>query len=88
MTLRRIAIVAALAGFATAAALPADAASPRRSDPQASIVDQLNQEALDRARAGQNSPTPGPDTTQNLNRISEDAAKAGQNMNRAPMPFR
>ena len=53
------------------------------------MVEKLNDESLARARAGQNSPAPGPDTTQNLNRISEDAAMRGQNMgNQAPMPFR
>lgn len=61
---------------------------PRRPDPQASMVDQLNQQSLDRARQGLNSPTPGPDTTSNLNRMSEDAARSGRNMNQAPMPFR
>ncbi len=82
-----------LAAFAFAslflAALPATAA-PRKAQPNAqdAMVEQLNAESLARARAGQNSPTPGPDTTQNLNRISEDAAKAGRNMNSAPMPFR
>lgn len=51
-------------------------------------VERLNQESLQRAQAGQNSPTPGPDTTSNLNRMSEERAARGQNTNRAPMPFR
>ena len=60
----------------------------QRTDPQSSMVDQLNQQSLDRARQGMNSPTPGPDTTSNLNRMSEDAARQGRSMNQAPMPFR
>ena len=52
-------------------------------------TDQLNQQSLQRAQQGQNSPMPGPDTTSNLNRMSEDSAARGQNMGRrAPMPFR
>jgi hypothetical protein len=53
-----------------------------------SETDKLNQLSLERARSGQNTPTPGPDTTSNLNRMSEQAAQRGQNMNSAPMPFR
>lgn len=53
-----------------------------------SQTDQLNQQSLQRAQAGENSPTPGPDTTSNLNRMSEDRAARGQNTNQAPMPFR
>jgi hypothetical protein len=88
VAMHRIAILA-VAGFALAA-LPATAQQRRApaADSQNSMVEQLNQESLNRARAGLNSPTPGPDTTQNLNRMSEDAARSGRNMNQAPMPFR
>ena len=61
---------------------------PARAPAPMSETDQLNQLSLDRARSGQNSPTPGPDTTANLNRMSDQAAQRGQNMNSAPMPFR
>lgn len=60
----------------------------RGNDTGDAQTDQLNQQSLQRAQQGQNSPTPGPDTTSNLNRMSEDRAARGQNMNRAPMPFR
>ena len=61
----------------------------RGNDPGNAQTDQLNQQSLQRAQQGQNSPTPGPDTTSNLNRMSEDSAARGQNMGgRAPMPFR
>ena len=72
-------------------AQPAEAQQRRSrpADPQAAMVEKLNDESLARARAGQNTPTPGADTTQNLNRMSDDAAMRGQNMgNQAPMPFR
>ncbi|MBX9701434.1 MAG: hypothetical protein K2X74_18515 [Acetobacteraceae bacterium] len=89
MRTTRIALFAlSCAILAYASVADAQQRQPRRADPQASMVDQLNQTSLDRARQGQNSPTPGPDTTQNLNRISEDAARSGRNMNQAPMPFR
>lgn len=81
----------ALAGFALLA-LPATAASTKKraapANSQTSTTEQLNQESLNRARQGMNSPTPGPDSTSNLNRMSDDAATRGQNMNQAPMPFR
>lgn len=61
----------------------------RGNDTGNAEVERLNQQSLQRAQQGQNSPTPGPDTTSNLNRMSEDAAARGQNMGgRAPMPFR
>jgi protein CpxP len=63
-------------------------AKQRTAPAPLSETDQLNQLSLERARAGQNTPTPGPDTTANLNRLSEQAAQRGQNMNSAPMPFR
>jgi hypothetical protein len=81
----------ALAG-AVALTLPAMAASKRRAassqQNESSAVERLNDESLQRARQGQNSPTPGPDTTSNLNRMSDQDAQRGQNMNQAPMPFR
>ncbi len=87
MSMIRLAAAAlACAGFAYS--VTADAAPRRSTDPQASMVEQLNQESLNRARQGLNSPTPGPDTTANLNAISEQAAQQGRNMNSAPMPFR
>lgn len=52
-------------------------------------VEALNQQSLQRAQQGMNSPTPGPDTTGNLNDMSERSAAGGRNMGRrAPMPFR
>ena len=89
MTISRTASLV-LSCAALAAALPA-AAQQRRApapDREAAVVERLNEESLQRARQGQNSPTPGPDTTSNLNRLSEDAARQGRDMNRAPMPFR
>lgn len=83
-----LAVPCAILAYASVA--DAQQRQPRRpADPQASMVDQLNQESLNRARAGQNAlQNQGPDTTQNLNRLSEDAARQGRNMNQAPMPFR
>jgi hypothetical protein len=88
MRLALLAVPAALLAFVSAA--EAQQRQSRQADPQASMVEQLNQQSLERARAGQNTPTQGqgPDTTQNLNRLSEDAARQGRNMNQAPMPFR
>jgi hypothetical protein len=90
MRLARLALLAVPATILTYATIAdAQQRQPRRADPQASMVDQLNQESLNRARAGQNAlQNQGPDTTQNLNRISEEAARQGRNMNQAPMPFR
>ncbi|WP_165943417.1 hypothetical protein [Roseicella aquatilis] len=51
-------------------------------------MEKLNNESLQRARAGIGAPGPGPDTTQNLNAISGKAAASGKNMGKAPMPFR
>jgi hypothetical protein len=84
---------AGLALFCAAlvAALPAAAQQKRRGpapDAQQAEIERLNEESLQRARQGQNSPTPGPDTASNLNRMSEGAARQGRNMDRAPMPFR
>jgi hypothetical protein len=92
MTTIRTASVLLACAVLAAAALPASAQQQQRratrADPEAAMVERLNEESLMRARQGQNSPTPGPDTTQNLNRMSEDAARQGRNMNQAPMPFR
>jgi hypothetical protein len=84
--IRRFAFLAALG--LVAAAAPALAQQRQPAQRPLSPTEQLNQLSLERARAGQNSPTPGPDTTANLNAISERAAASGQNMNQAPMPFR
>lgn len=52
-------------------------------------VERLNQMSLQRAQQGQNSPTPGSDTTSNLNNMSEQNAARGRDMGgQAPMPFR
>ncbi len=90
MTIIRTAGVLLTCAVFAAAALPAEAQQRREAepDPESAAIERLNEESLMRARQGQNSPTPGPDTTQNLNRMSEDAARRGQNMNQAPMPFR
>ena len=79
------ALAAALA--VTLAAGAADAAQTKRQN-QNSMTEQLNAESLQRAQAGQNAPTGGPDTTSNLNRMSQQDATKGKNMNAAPMPFR
>jgi hypothetical protein len=82
---------ALLAGAALLVALPADAQQQQRrrpADSQSAMVEQLNAESLRRAQQGQNSPTPGPDTTQNLNRMSDQDARRGQPMPQPPMPFR
>ena len=88
--MRRLALLATL-GLIVAAA-PALAQqrrpAPTPSQPQMSETERLNQMSLDRAKAGQNVLTGGPDTTANLNATSERAAQGGQNMNQAPMPFR
>jgi len=91
----RIPFLMAALALAMAATLPAEAASQRRShaarsqsDQGSAAVERLNEESLQRARQGMNSPTPGPDTTSNLNRQSERAAEQGRDMNQAPMPFR
>lgn len=60
----------------------------RGNDTGDSQTEQLNQSSLQRAQTGQDSPTPGPDTTSNLNRTSDERAARGQNTRRAPMPFR
>lgn len=76
---------------ALVAALPSSAAQQRRSsapDRQSAEVERLNEESLQRARQGLNSPTPGPDTTSNLNRMSDEAARQGRDQRGAPMPFR
>ncbi len=89
MTIRGVTI--ALFCAALVAALPASAAQQRRSsapDRQSAEVERLNEESLQRARQGMNSPTTGPDTTSNLNRMSEDAARQGRDMRSPPMPFR
>jgi hypothetical protein len=90
--MRRFALLAALgltvvAAPALAQQQPRPAARPAATPPM-SETDRLNQMSLDRAKAGQNVLTGGPDTTANLNAISEGAAARGQNMNQAPMPFR
>src|SRR3712207_4212104 len=87
MTIIRTAGLLVTCAIFSAAALPAEAQQRRaaRPDPESAAIERLNEESLQRARAGQNSPTPGPDTTQNLNRMSEDAARQGRNMNQAPM---
>lgn len=80
-----LALPVAILGFASVA----DAQQrPARAPAPMSETDKLNQLSLERARAGQNTPTPGADTTANLNRMSDQAAQRGQNMNSAPMPFR
>jgi len=91
MRVRRLALLAmpcAVLAFASGA--EAQQRNAHRADPQAAMVDKLNQESLDRARAGQNTPVQnlGPDTTQNLNRLSDDAARQGRAVNQAPLPFR
>jgi len=87
--MRHVAILAAL-GLIVAAAPALAQQRPSRShaQPQTSETERLNQLSLERARAGQNVLTGGPDTTANLNATSERAAQGGQNMNQAPMPFR
>ena len=88
MTIRTAGL--ALSCAALIAAFPA-AAQQKRSGPATDAqaeTERLNGESLQRARQGQNSPTPGPDTTSNLNRTSEQAARQGRNMDRPPMPFR
>lgn len=61
----------------------------RGNDTGNAQTEQLNQQSLQRAQQGQNSPTPGPDTTSNLNRMSEDRAGRGQDTGARPMmPFR
>lgn len=92
----RIPFVMAALALAMAAALPAQAASQRRShhatqaqtDQGNAAVERLNEESLQRARQGENTPTTGADTTSNLNRMSDRAAQQGRNMNQAPMPMR
>ncbi len=88
--MRRFALLAALG--LTVVAAPAIAqqrpAARPAAQPQMSETERLNQMSLDRAKAGQNVLTGGPDTTANLNAISDQAAQRGQNMNQAPMPFR
>ncbi|MDO9711388.1 hypothetical protein [Paracraurococcus lichenis] len=64
------------------------AAASTQASTQDNMADQLNAQSLQRAQAGQNSPTPGPDSTTNLNRMSEKDAATGRAMNSAPMPFR
>lgn len=80
----------AFASLALAPVADAQQQTRGRADPQAAMVEKLNQESLDRARASQNTPvqTLGPDTTRNLNRLSEDAARQGRSVNQAPLPFR
>ena len=87
--MRRFVLLAALG--LTVVAAPAFAQQrPARTPaaPAMSETERLNQMSLDRAKAGQNVLTGGPDTTANLNATSERAAQGGQNMNQAPMPFR
>jgi hypothetical protein len=87
--IRRFALLAALGLTVVAAPAFAQQRPPRApAQPQMSETERLNQMSLDRARAGQSTPTGGPDTTQNLNAVSDRAAQGGQNMNQAPMPFR
>lgn len=95
--MRFMTITAALAALALAAG-PAVAAGKHSqgrhgakatsAPSQDNMADQLNAQSLARAQAGQNSPTPGPDTTGTLNRMSDQDAAKGRNMNSAPMPFR
>ena len=84
----RIALFAAAALVAALPALAQTAPRPAAAPAPLTPTEMLNQQSLDRARAGQNVLTGGPDTTQNLNAISERAAQGGRNMNQAPMPFR
>jgi hypothetical protein len=87
--MRRYSTLAVLALFA--AATTAQAAPPVRkhaADHESAAVERLNEESLARARQGQSSPTPGPDTTSNLNTMSGQDAARGQNMQQPPMPFR
>jgi len=90
--MRVLGIALALGAALTLTAATADAASRRsKAGPatsQDNMADQLNAQSLQRAQAGQSSPTPGPDTTSNLNRMSEGDAAKGRNMSTAPMPFR
>jgi len=90
--MRSFGIALALGVALTLTAGAADAASKRsKASPAASqdsMADQLNAQSLQRAQTGQNSPTPGPDTTGNLNRMSDTDAMKGRNMSTAPMPFR
>lgn len=91
--MRAIGIALAL-GAALALTLGTAEAAGKRSRKDAaatsqdSMADQLNAQSLQRAQAGQNSPTGGPDTTSNLNRMSERDAAQGRAMPTPPMPFR
>lgn len=54
-----------------------------------SAADRLNAESLQRARAGQNSPSGASDTTSSLNNMSGQDAQRGMNTGSQPMvPFR
>lgn len=63
--------------------------APMAQSSDNSVTDQLNAQSLARAQAGENSPTPGPDTTSNLNSMSDRRAMEGRNTGSRPMmPFR
>jgi protein CpxP len=63
--------------------------APARARSGQAMADQLNEQSLQRARMGENSPSGQPDTTSNLNRMSGQDARDNMNTGRDPLvPFR